>query len=416
MLGTPVNDGPSMRPNIPNLRQSSGDYDMFRRPPEDKKPVVLQILPALVSGGVERGTIDVARALVEAGWDALVISAGGPMVHDLTRVGARHIQHPLGSKNPLSWRQNFDWLVDIIHKENVDIVHARSRMPAWISWRAARKNKVPFVTTFHGRFPDTNPLKKLYNSVMVRGDRVIAISHFVAHEIETRFGTGSDKLRIIPRGVNVDLFNPEGVSAERMIKLSREWRLPDGVPVIVMPGRITRWKGHDVLIDALTKLGGQPVHCIMAGSYEGKESYKAELEEKIAKAGLSASVMFSGSVADMPCVYQIADVVVSASIDPEPFGRVMIEAQAMGRPIVATDHGGARESVIPNKTGFLVKPNDADALAEGIRTALALTAEQRAVVTETAVAHVREHYTTSDMCARTLSVYQEVLPLSPNAG
>ena len=183
-----------------------------------------------------------------------------------------------------------------------------------------------------------------------------------------------------------------------------------------MPGRITRWKGHDVLIDALTKLGGQPVHCIMAGSYEGKESYKAELEEKIAKAGLSASVMFSGSVADMPCVYQIADVVVSASIDPEPFGRVMIEAQAMGRPIVATDHGGARESVIPNKTGFLVKPNDADALAEGIRTALALTAEQRAVVTETAVAHVREHYTTSDMCARTLSVYQEVLPLSPNAG
>ena len=195
-----------------------------------------------------------------------------------------------------------------------------------------------------------------------------------------------------------------------MIKLSREWRLPDGVPVIVMPGRITRWKGHEILIEALTKLGDQPTHCIMVGSYEGKASYKAELEGKIAKAGLSASVMFAGSVADMPCVYQLADVVVSASIDPEPFGRVMIEAQAMGRPIVATDHGGARESVLSGETGFLVKPNDADALAEGIRKALALTTEQRAVVTRTAVAHIHKHYTTRDMCARTLSVYEEVLP------
>ncbi|WP_193186580.1 glycosyltransferase family 4 protein [Nisaea sediminum] len=389
---------------------------MFRHPAHEKKPVVLQVLPALVSGGVERGTIDVANALVQAGWDALVVSAGGPMVHELTRVGARHIEHPLGSKNPMSWRQNFDWLVDVIHNENVDIVHARSRMPAWIAWRAARKNKVPFVTTFHGRFPDTNPLKKVYNSVMVRGDRVIAISHFIASEIERRFGTGSDKLRIIPRGVNTDLFDPDGVSAERMIKLSREWRLPDGVPVVVLPGRVTRWKGHEVLIEALTRLGDQPVHCIMVGSYEGKESYKAELEEKIAKAGLTASVMFTGAARDLPCVYKIADVVVSASIDPEPFGRVMIEAQAMGRPIVATDHGGARESVLPGETGFLVTPNDPDALAAGIRWALSLTSNERATLSEKAIAHAREHYTTRDMCLRTLSVYEEVLPLSPNAG
>ncbi|WP_292879807.1 glycosyltransferase family 4 protein [Nisaea sp.] len=405
-----------MRPNIPKLRQSSGDFDMFRHPAHEKKPVVLQVLPALVSGGVERGTIDVANALVQAGWDALVVSAGGPMVHELTRVGARHIEHSLGSKNPMSWRQNFDWLVDVIHNENVDIVHARSRMPAWIAWRAARKNKVPFVTTFHGRFPDTNPLKKLYNSVMVRGDRVIAISHFIASEIERRFGTGSDKLRIIPRGVNTDLFDPDGVSAERMIKLTREWRLPDGVPVVVLPGRVTRWKGHEVLIEALRRLGDQPVHCIMVGSYEGKESFKAELEEKIAKAGLTASVMFTGAASDLPCVYKIADVVVSASIDPEPFGRVMIEAQAMGRPIVATDHGGARESVLPGETGFLVAPNDPDALAAGIRRALSLTSEERAALSEKAIAHAREHYTTRDMCLRTLSVYEEVLPLSPNAG
>ncbi|MBO6559499.1 MAG: glycosyltransferase family 4 protein [Nisaea sp.] len=389
---------------------------MFRHPAHEKKPVVLQVLPALVSGGVERGTIDVANALVQAGWDALVVSAGGPMVHELTRVGARHIEHSLGSKNPMSWRQNFDWLVDVIHNENVDIVHARSRMPAWIAWRAARKNKVPFVTTFHGRFPDTNPLKKLYNSVMVRGDRVIAISHFIASEIERRFGTGSDKLRIIPRGVNTDLFDPDGVSAERMIKLTREWRLPDGVPVVVLPGRVTRWKGHEVLIEALRRLGDQPVHCIMVGSYEGKESFKAELEEKIAKAGLTASVMFTGAASDLPCVYKIADVVVSASIDPEPFGRVMIEAQAMGRPIVATDHGGARESVLPGETGFLVAPNDPDALAAGIRRALSLTSEERAALSEKAIAHAREHYTTRDMCLRTLSVYEEVLPLSPNAG
>lgn len=387
---------------------------MFRPEAHAKKPVVLQVLPALESGGVERGTVDVARALVEAGWEALVVSAGGPMVYELERVGARHVGHPIGAKNPMRWRENFDWLVDLIHRENVDIVHARSRMPAWIAWRAALRNRVPFVTTFHGRFPDSNPLKKLYNSVMVRGDRVIAISHYIAEEIVRRFDIDTAKLRIIPRGVNLDLFDPDRVSAERMIKLTREWRLPDGVPVVVLPGRVTRWKGHEVLIEALARLKDRQVHCLMVGSYDGKESYKAELERRIARRGLTASVYLTGPSNDMPCVYKLADVVVSASTDPEPFGRVMIEAQAMGRPIVATDHGGARESVIQGETGWLVKPNDPEALAEGIRTALAMTEFERAEMSARAVAHAREHYSTYDMCARTLSVYSELLPQSPH--
>ena len=385
------------------------DYEAFRRLTPRGAPTVLQVLPALVSGGVERGTIDVARALVEAGWRALVVSRGGPMVHELERVGAVHVTMPVHSKNPLIWRANFDRLVDLIWQEGVDLVHARSRMPAWIAFRAARRNGVPFVTTFHQRPAAATALKRLYNSVMVRGDRVIAISHYVAERLVADYRLDPARLRVIPRGVDLGLFDPDRVTAERLIRLVDRWRVPDGVPVVMLPARVTQWKGHGLLVDALAQLERGSFHCLMVGEDGGRRSVKAALEPRIARLGLTPYIHFVGRCDDMPAAYKLADVVVSASLDPEPFGRVMIEAQAMGRPIVATDHGGARESVLDGETGWLVAPNDAAALAAGIKAALALDGEARERLSERAVDHVRRNFSRYQMCARTLAVYSELL-------
>jgi glycosyltransferase involved in cell wall biosynthesis len=393
----------------PDSNRIIEDYEAFRRFAPNGTRTILQVLPALVSGGVERGTIDVARAQIEAGWRALVVSTGGPMVHELERIGATHITMPVHSKNPLIWRSNFDRLVDLIWHEGVDLVHARSRMPAWIAFRAARRNRVPFVTTFHQRPAARTALKRLYNSVMVRGDRVIAISHYVAERLIVDYGLDPARLRVIPRGVDFSLFDPDRVSAERLIRLVDRWRIRDGVPVVMLPARVTQWKGHGLLVRALSKLERGSFHCLMVGEDGGRHSVKAALEPLIAKLGLTPHVHFVGRTDDMPAAYKLADVVVSASLDPEPFGRVMIEAQAMGRPIVAADHGGARETVLPGETGWLVKPNDADALAAGIKAALTLDPDSRHGLSARAIEHVRENFSRYQMCARTLAVYCELL-------
>lgn len=396
-------------PPAPDPNISSEDFEAFRPSHGGTGPTVLQVLPALVSGGVERGTVDMARALVQAGWRSLVVSNGGPMVREVERVGATHIQLPVHSKNPLAWRATSSALVDLIWRERVDLVHARSRMPAWLSIGAARRNRVPFLTTFHQRPAAANALKRYYNSVMTRGERVIAISHYIAERLIAEYDVDPARLRVIQRGVDLDMFDPDRVPAERMVRLVNKWRLPDGVPVVMMPGRITGWKGHDLLIEALSRLERGSVYCLMVGDDTAKPEVKSRLEAKAQALGLAPYVHFVGRVDDMPAAYKLADVVVSASLDPEPFGRVMIEAQAMGRPIVAADHGGARESVLSGETGWLVQPGEPSALAIGLRTALALDAEARSRLAERAIANIRTNFSRYQMCARTLAVYVEVL-------
>jgi len=395
--------------SAPDPNISVEDFEAFRPTHGGAGPTILQVLPALVSGGVERGTVDMARALVQAGWRALVVSRGGPMVHELERVGARHIALPVHSKNPLLWRAAYDALVDVIHRERVDLVHARSRIPAWLGWRAAARNRVPFVTTFHQRPTAGTALKRAYNSVMVKGERVIAISHYIAERLLADYDMDGKRLRVIPRGVDLEMFDPDRVPAERLVRLVNKWRLPDGVPVVMMPGRVTAWKGHALLIDALSRLERGSFHCLMVGDDTAKPEAKKRLEAQAQAKGVGAYVHFVGRTDDMPAAYKLADVVVSASLDPEPFGRVMIEAQAMGRPIVAADHGGARETVLDGETGWLVKPGDPSALAIGLRTALTLDETARDRLSRRAIAHVRENFSRYQMCARTLAVYTEVL-------
>ena len=373
-------------------------------------PAVLQVVPALETGGVERGTTDIASTLVKAGFRAYVASRGGRLVHDLERVGATHVTLPVHSKNPFVMMRNIGRLGALIVRHDIAIVHARSRAPAWSAYIAARRHGRAFVTTFHGTYDTSNPLKRWYNSVMTRGARVIAISRFIAQHIRTTYEVNTARIATVPRGVNVDLFDPAAVSAERMVQLAVAWRLSDDVPMVLMPGRLTRWKGQAVLIEAMARLGRQAVRCVIVGDDQGRTRYRRELENLVRRLGLEETVRIMEHCRDMPAAYMLADVVVSASTDPEAFGRVAAEAQAMGRPVVATNHGAARETVLPGITGWLVAPGNVGALAEALDYALGLGEAERQDIAAAARRHIAENYTVEKMCETTLDLYRDLLP------
>jgi len=372
---------------------------------------ILQVLPAMVTGGVERGTVEMAEAIVQAGGRALVASVGGPMVHELTRVGGEHIELPVDSKNFFVMRKNATRLSQVIKKEGVDLIHARSRAPAWSAYWAAKRTNISFITTFHGTYGHSNPLKRWYNSIMIKGDRVIAISSFIAGHMRQLYGIQREKIRLIHRGVDLFRFDPESVTAERLVKLSTQWNIPDGVPVIALPGRLSRWKGQLVFIDAIAKLERRDICCLLIGSDQGRTEYRKECERRIKYHNLQGVITIVDECNDMPTAYKLTDLVVSASTDPEAFGRVVCEAQAMGRPVVATDHGGARETVIEDKTGWLCKPSDADSMARAIAKGLGLNTQKRETMAQNAMTHIREGFSKQTMCSKTLDVYNEVLSL-----
>jgi glycosyltransferase involved in cell wall biosynthesis len=377
-------------------------------PAKGRPPAVLQIVPRLGSGGAERGTVDIAGALVAAGWTSYVASAGGPLERDLVRAGSTHLTLPLASKNPLLLRRNATALTRLIRRFGIDIVHARSRAPAWSAWSAASATGRHFVTTFHNAYGSGGALKRWYNSVMARGERVIAISQFVADHAAQAYGIGPDRLRTIPRGVDLDIFDPDRVGAQRIVNLARQWRLPDGAPVVMLPARLTRWKGGLDLISAIAALGRRDICCLFVGP-EQRRGFRRELEAAIERNGLAGLFRIVEECRDMPAAYMLADVVVSASSDPEGFGRVVIEAQAMGRLVVATDHGGARETIEPGISGWLVPPRNPASLVAAIGEALSLGESERAAFSRRTVAHVASRYSRRAMCARTIEVYEELL-------
>lgn len=383
-------------------------------------PTILQVLPALETGGVERGAIDMAIAIKAAGWTPLVASEGGRMVRELERLDIEHIPLPLASKKPWRIKANTSLLADLVQNRGVSLIHARSRAPAHSARQAALKTGVPFVTTFHGTY-NLGPfgIKRRYNGVMASGDRVIAISNFIrAHILDTYPGTDPDRLRVIHRGIDMDHFDPARVSAERMIALSERWRLRDGEPVILLPGRLTRWKGQLLLLEALARLiwsspdAPPSFRCIIAGDDQGRTAYRAEVEAKVERLGLTDRVLVVGACHDIPAAMMISDVVVSASTDPEAFGRVVAEAQALGRPVVAPRHGGAPEILRDGETGWLFSPCNPDSLADALRKALSLGEVERAILAQKAYTHARAHFSKTAMCAKTLDVYRELLGLS----
>ena len=371
-------------------------------------PALLQVLPALRSGGVERGTLEIAEAQIAAGFRAIVASAGGEMVPALEALGAKHVTLPLTAKSPLAVWRNAVALAALMRAEGVALIHARSRAPAWSALIAARRAGLPFVTTYHGAYNEGFPGKRLYNSVMARGDRVIAISQFIADLIRARHGVAESRLRVIPRGVDPRRFDPALVSAERLDKLRTAWELPDGRPIIMLPARVTRWKGQMVLVEAMARLPGDSL-ALLVGDAEERPAFKAELLARIERLGLQDRVRLVGHANDMPAALMLADVVVHASTDAEAFGRTVIEAQAMARPVIASDLGAPRETVAEGVTGWRTPPGDAAALAAAIGKALALPPAERAALGARARAAVLSGYTTEAMQAATMAVYQELI-------
>ena len=375
-----------------------------------KQPVILQIVPELGTGGAEQGAIDIAAELVKAGSRAIIVSHGGSRVHELKRVGAEHINLPVHSKNPLTIYSNIGRLKKIISEQGVDIVHVRSRAPAWSAYYACKDNsQVRFMTTFHAPYNIGSKAKQMYNAIMANGERVIAISGHVEKYIHDHYVVNPDHVRLIHRGVAMEKFHPTMVTPQRLIKLSQEWRIPDGTPVIMLPGRITRWKGHLEFIDALRQLNRKDVFAVMVGPDQGREKFRKEVETAIVEKGLSEQVRIVGNCTDMPAAYMLANLVVSASIEPEGFGRIPIEAQAMGRPCIATNHGGAAETIIHNETGWHVAPGDSADMARAFAHVLELGEQDRALLATKAMNHVAQNFTKDIMCDKTLDVYAELL-------
>jgi glycosyltransferase involved in cell wall biosynthesis len=372
-------------------------------------PVVLQVLPALDGGGVERGTVEITAAIARAGGRPVVASAGGRLVASVERAGGKHLALPLDSRNPWRVWRNAAALEKVIAAERVDIVHARSRAPAWSAWLAARRTGVRFVTTYHAPYGEDFAFKRRYNAVMAKGDIVIAISHFIAGLLAGRHGVPDARIRVIPRGVDPALFDPARVARDRMARLAAQWRVPDGMPTVMLPGRLTRWKGQAVLVEALARMRRRDACVVLVGGDQGRTKYSAELAALAERLGVGARVRLVGHCDDMPAAFMLSDVVVSASTAPEGFGRVVIEAQAMARVVVGSDHGGAAETIAHGATGFRVPPADPDALAAALDAALDMAEDDRAAIGAAARAAVSARYTVAAMQAATIEVYREVL-------
>ncbi len=380
-------------------------------------PVVLQVIPRLnSSGGTERGTVDIAQGLVAEGWGSIVVSSGGPLVAKLQRHNIQHFTLPVDSKNPIIMQSNVSRLRKLIKESNADIVHVRSRAPAWSARAAANRAGIPFLTTVQGIYSSRSKLKRLYNSVMTSGELVITNSNFTAQHISKVYGTDHSRIRVVHRGVDLSIFNPESVSSARIVNLAEQWRLADGVSIIMLPARLTRWKGHSLLIDAIARLVKSDICCVFVGDGSKNDNYRRSLEHQIEKLDLGDKVRLVGGCDDMAAAYMLADVVVSASHRPEAFGRVLAEAQAMGRPVVAADHGGAKETVIPGKTGWLFKVDDVEKLTDSLEQALNLSLQSREKMSKTAINHIHENFSLEKMCASTIAVYKELIRVSDSQG
>lgn len=374
------------------------------------KPVVLQVLPEMEHGGVEVGTTEIASELQKQGIKNFVASKGGRMVYHLDRMGVKHFTLPLKSKNPFTIYKNSKALEKIIKENGINIVHARSRAPAWSAYWAAKRAGANYVTTFHGTY-GLGPmgLKKVYNKVMTYGKIVIAISEHIRKHIIENYKIDPNKIRLIHRCVNINNFSPENVSSERIIKTITENNIPEDKQIITLVGRITRWKGQHLLIQALPKLKNKNYHCLIVGSDQGRIKYREELDALISKYNLEGQVQFIDNSFDIPALLMISDVVLSAAIEPEAFGRASIEGQAMGKIVLASDIGGSLENLIDGKSGKLFKSNDAQSLAEAIDWALSLDEKKKEEISKAAIENVRKNFTKQIMCDKTIAVYDEVL-------
>lgn len=380
------------------------------------EPVVLQVLPELETGGVETGTIEVATALKAAGIKNFVASQGGRMVYELEKNKIGHLTLPLKSKNIFTMLSNANKLAQYIKANNINIVHARSRAPAWSAYWAAKKAGAHYVTTFHGTY-GLGPLgiKKLYNRVMTYGERVIAISNHIKNHILKNYPkTEESKIRLIHRCADIEKFSPSAVTQARMINKIKEYNIADDRPVLLLPGRVTRWKGQHLLIEALHLMKNQNYYCIIAGDAQGRQKYLDYLKKLARKYKLDDRIGFFGRYQDVPALMMVSTVVLSTAIEPEAFGRISIEGQAMGKIVIASNIGGSLDTIQDGVTGKLFESNNPQSLADALDWALSLNKAETKKISDSAIKNVREHFTKQIMCDKTIEVYREVVNQNEN--
>jgi glycosyltransferase involved in cell wall biosynthesis len=375
---------------------------------------LLQVTPELETGGAEQTTIDVAQAVIAAGGKALVAARGGRMTARLEADGGHLARMPVQSKNPLVMLGNAARLVDLIRREKVSLVHARSRAPAFSALWAAHATGVPFIATYHGVYHANNGLKRWYNAVMTRGDLVIANSDFTRDHILAEHGLDPARVITIPRGVDLTRFDPDKVPVERVDALRAAWGLPTnrGKLVFLLGGRLTRIKGHLSIIAAAAMMraaGREDFVIVFAGDDQGRTEFREEILTAIASAGLANVVKVVGHCDDMPAAFLACDVALLPTTKPESFGRAAVEPQVMERPVIVSDHGGATETVVEGETGWRAPPGDVAAWARVMTAAIDLGAGRRRAIGQVAASRARRLYSVDAMCDATLEVYARVL-------
>ncbi len=368
---------------------------------------VMQLLPELNSGGVERGTVEMGRYLVRNGHTSIVISGGGRLVDQLEKEGSIHAEKKIGSKSPAALLHIWP-LRQLIKKNRVSVLHLRSRMPAWIgyaAWLTLPKNERPILlTTFHG-FYSVNA----YSEIMTKGDGVIAVSETIKKHIFEKYKR-KNSVRLIFRGVDGEAFDPLLVAKERVEVLRNTWRIARHKPVLMLPGRLTRLKGQELFLRSLLQVKHTNYQAVLVGETRENPSYTNELNEFIEKNYLKDRVQLVGHCSDMPAAFILADIVLStSSLEPEAFGRTTVEAMAMGKPVIATAHGGSLETVVPGKNGWLVQPSDPKSLAAAIDDALTIGKEQLRKFGENGRQRVTENFTAEAMCEQTLAFYYQLI-------
>ncbi|MBN8827279.1 MAG: glycosyltransferase family 4 protein [Sphingobacteriia bacterium] len=379
------------------------------------KPTILQVVPSLNSGGVERGTVEISEAIVKAGMKSIVISNGGTLASRIMDQGGKHILLDVSTKNPIKIYRNIKKIKQVIIENEVDLVHARSRAPAWSCFKACSELNIPFITTFHGSYSQ-NFFKKHYNKVMTLGKVVIAVSDYISEYINKHFPKAKDKIIIIHRGVDTEHFNATKIPPQRLENAIINLNIKNiqdpkhrNKPIIVLPARITRWKGQNLFIEALAKLENKEFHAVILGDTKHHERYYKELNELVIKNDLSKQVNFASHLHDMPAVYAVSDIIIVPSLRPEAFGRVVIEAQSMEKIVIASNIGGARETIIDKETGFLFEPGSVESLAKTLEEVLHMSKDEKDRIRKNAREHVIENFSLEKMRFMTIQVYRQIL-------
>ncbi|CAK0765896.1 Glycosyl transferase [uncultured Gammaproteobacteria bacterium] len=375
---------------------------------------VLQVLPSLAANGLARDAVEVALCLAQNGAVPLVVSSGGPLQRELDRAGIAHLTIPaLASRSPWSVLANDRHLTKIVHAHVIEVVHAHSRLLAWAGWRAAGRCGATLVTTCHALYPTGSWVERWRGAAIARGVRVIAVSEHVRDHLLTNFPVTKDAVSVVRPGLDLALFTPDQVKSTRLIHLARVWNLPDDRPIILVPGRLQPGQGQMELIEALGRLGRRDLCCLMVEDCSGDTApanpgYRRLLEQRIEGLGLGGSVRFLDTWPDPTAAYMLATMVVSPARNPEGFPRTILEAMAMGRPTVLTDHGSAREVAVPG-VSWLVPPANPEAMAEAVAAVLALNTAERINLAERAIDHVRQRFSRERAAAEIIAVYREVV-------